>query len=107
MTHQIGTPEFDEEQDRQGQAAMDQALALPITRAFFGILFFVTAFGFLVCYVAEVFGERALWHRVIGAIGMPPVFAPMLLEMAAVAFLGKSLTPWYRELMNRWRPRRK
>ena len=100
-----GTPEFNEQQDKQGQAAMDAVLAHPAARLFFGALFLMMLFAFFVIYETQLFGQEPLWQKIVAAICMPLIFGPMLTELGSVTLFGRSLTPWYRVLIRRWRPK--
>ncbi len=104
-TNREADTESVEEQNCQGQAAMDEALALPITRLFVGAMAFATFFCFVVVYQEQVFSQRPLWQKAICAVTTPLLFGPVLLEMISVVFLGRSRMPWYREIINRWHTR--
>ena len=92
----------DDEQDRQGQAAMDEALALPVTRLFFGALTLLMLFSFVVIYHGHLLASHPRWQKAMFGVATPLLCAPIILEMGSVALYGKSRTPWFRKLMHRW-----
>ena len=84
---------------------MDAALAHPVVRLSFGALFFMAIFAFVMTYEAQLFGQEPLWQKIVAAICMPLILGPMLTELGSVTLFGRSLTPWYRVLIRRWRPK--
>src|SRR5687767_3134074 len=95
-----GSLGFEEYVDEQGQRAMDQALAMPLVRVFFGLLWIC---NLALCVQILV---TAIWQRdwLSGAIAL--LFVPLIRELGSVCFLGRSRTPWFREIMSGYRCRK-
>ena len=97
-----GSPEYQEHVEMQGQDAMDRAMAMPLVRVFFGLLFACVAIGFISMLVDHISERR--WWTLCFEIPLDLLMGvPILIEMGSVCVFGKSRTAWFRALMRRWR----
>jgi hypothetical protein len=87
--HQAG-----EHVDRQGQQAMDQAVAMPVVRLFFGLM----AAIFSVTIVVALTKRDSLTAVALVLCGIP-----IVIDFASVSLFGRSRTPWFRAIMRTWR----
>jgi hypothetical protein len=96
----LGTPQYQEYVERQGQAALDAALAHPITRIFFGLLLLCFAIA-LAALIMESVERYPVWMAAVTVFGMSVAILPIIIETGSVAIFGKSRTSWLRALMRR------
>ena len=97
-----GTPEYDDFVEDQAQSAMDRALAMPLVRIFFGLMFLVSAFSAGTRITDELIASDAqepVWNVLDSVL----TFLPMLLGSGYVALYGKSRTPWMRDGLRAYR----
>ena len=100
----LGRPGYEEYTEKQGQQAMDQALAMPLVRVFFGALSICVG---LLCFflIADLPGliVQRQWRSVLENVGFTVLWLPLLLDMGSVCLFGRSRTPWYRAIMRSYK----
>lgn len=97
-----GTPEYDDFVEDQAQSAMDRALAMPLVRIFFGLMFLVFAFFVGIRINDGLFvpdAQEPVWE----VLGFVLISLPMLVGSGYVALYGKSLRPWMRHILRSYR----
>ena len=99
----LGTPEYQDYIDQQGQAAMDAALAHPCIRAFAGVFF---ALGLMFCLVLMTHWVSTFTHLAQGRLEsrsldwrVSLVLTYVTIELGAVTLFGRSRLPLYRLLV--------
>jgi hypothetical protein len=97
-----GKTTLDEEVERQGQAAMDQALAMPLVRVFFGLLVVCFVLCFLLILASEI-ANRKWWTLFFDVMLLLVIGGPIMTELGSVCIFGRSRTPWFRAMMRRWK----
>ena len=95
----LGTPEFDEFLDQQGQNAMDAAVANPFIRLFAVVAFVVFAAGAVV-YV-EIILEELPWNMFLflHEASVAVLLSYLATESASVVLRGRTFLPVYRILV--------
>jgi hypothetical protein len=96
-----GSPEYQEYIDKQGQQAMDQALAMPLVRTICGL--FSVVFGlFFLSLIVEPIIERD-WRSLFSNAAFAAFAVVFLIDLGFICALGRSRTPWFRAIMRRYR----
>ena len=99
-----GTPEYDDFVEDQAQSAMDRALAMPLVRIFFGLMFLMFTFS-AGSKITDGLVAPDAQERVWNVLNSVLMFLPMLLGSGYVALYGKSRTPWMRDGLRSYRPK--
>jgi len=102
-TAPLGSAEYHRQVEEQGQAAMDRALALPLTRLACGIYLVVLVLGGIASLVGVIYEGR--WSGIVQRLTFAVLVMPMLAGIARIAITGRSLRPWIADLMQRFEPR--
>jgi len=98
ITAPPGSPEYEQQMLQQGQHAMDRAVAMPLTRWFFGGWLLLLILFSAVTTVGSL--RAGDWNSLLFNLAFVAVaFVPLMIGAGSVAFTGRSLRPWFIDLI--------
>ncbi|MBX3415443.1 MAG: hypothetical protein KF708_22355 [Pirellulales bacterium] len=106
ITAPPGSAAYQAQMLEQGQAAMDRALAMPLTRLAFGTYLAVMVLlvmGLCSSSVSIIYEGR--WSEAVTRLMLAVLLVPMLFGIASVACTGRSLRRWFVEIIMRYQAR--